>query len=357
MTSIFSATVRGALHAMLVCAGIGAFVAGCAPMAGDPLSVDHVDVANPEDLALTGDGRWVIASSMADGSRPAGTLYGIDTHSGERVNLYPARYGDKPLFDQCGRMVPAEAFSPHGIAIQSIAPNQQTLFVVNHGRREAIDMFDIVAGESLSLVWRGCLPLPHGTIANAVAVTPDFRVYASVMQVPTEQTTKQDRWMGHIVVWEQSGGWRKLPDSDIYAPNGLLVSDDGNTVYINSWAAGEVIRLTTNGAVQRKALKLPFLPDNLRWGHKGSIIAAGLHAEVMDVVQCVMAPQTCGKAIPTGIAEIRTKTFSANCQRQIPMKMGTVALPVRSSLWVGAVRGDAVHILSDYQSHWDTCQH
>lgn len=144
------------------------------------------------------------------------------------------------LHTDCDAPAPLGAFSPHDIALQNVE-GRETLYVVNHGQRESVEMYDVVADDSLVIHWVGCLELPEGAAANAVAVSTDGRIFVTNMMDLTDKEDEQSRWMGDVLVWAQDAGWQSVPNSRTYAPNGLLVSDDGNELYVASWARGEVI--------------------------------------------------------------------------------------------------------------------
>lgn len=305
----------------------------------------RIVVANAEDLALTGDGRWVIVSSMPGGAVLQGALYGVAVNDDEVFRLeFEQVASDRRLHTDCDAPVPLGEFSPHGIALQNVE-GRETLYVVNHGQRESVEMYDVVADDSLAIHWVGCLELPEGAAANAVAVSTDGRIFVTNMMDLTDKDDEQSRWMGDVLVWAQDAGWQSVPNSRTYAPNGLLVSDDGNELYVASWAGGEVIRLSVAEDHARTTLSLPFLPDNLRWGPDRTILATGLHATAEEVVTCVMAQDACDIAIPTGIASIDTANYSLGCVRELPLHMGTSTIAVGQDFWVGPVRGEQLWVV------------
>ena len=320
-------------------------------------------VSNAEDLALLNNKQWVIASSMRWGKAEQGALYAIKQATGAIVRLYPNDANRVSTIAGCNAPVSPEAFAPHGVALQTLSSGREMLFVVNHGQRESIEVFEVIAGDTPALEWQGCILSPPGAMGNAVAVTSDYRVYLSAMVMTQDKSQPASNWMGKVFEWAVDSGWQVVPDSDVYAPNGLLVANDGKEIYVNSWAAGEVIKLTRSeqGLPLRETLKLDFLPDNLRWGQPqhGSqsreIVAAGLRSSVADVVRCTMASGTCDKTVATGIASIDADTMAVRCLKNIDLHMGTVALPVADSLWVGPVRGDSIWVLADRERQWDQC--
>lgn len=302
-----------------------------------------VAIPNAEDLALVADGRWVIASSMpAAMGEAGGALYGVEVASGAVTQLAPDHEaGDSRSWTGCVAPESAHTLSPHGIAAHEL-DGRELLFVVNHGQRESVEIYEVEAGDTLALRWLDCLELPEGASGNAVAATTDGRVFVTNMNDLEPVPGENARWMGNVLVWTAEAGWSALSGSRLYAPNGLLVTEDGATLYVTSWAAGEVIRLSGGEQV---ALKLPFLPDNLRWETNHALLATGLRAEPMAVVACLIGQGRCD-TIHTSVARIRTDTFSVDCVRELPLAMGTATLPVGAHWWVGPVRGESIGIVA-----------
>lgn len=306
---------------------------------------DSIAVANAEDLALVADGRWVIASSMPAVMGEPGGLYGIATDARTVTALAPDREAvDSRSWAGCDGPLPPDSFSPHGIAVQNVE-GRELLFVVSHGEREAVEIYEIRSEGALSLYWLDCLELPSGASANAVAGTADGRVFVTNMNAPDEPGSPDEaaHWMGNVLEWSVGSGWVPLPGSRLYAPNGLLVSDDGATVWVASWAGGEVVRWIEG---QQTALPLPFLPDNLRWESRNTLLAAGLRGSPPEVVACLMGQGDC-TAIGTAVArvDVASGDLRLDCVRELSLSMGTVALPVASDWWVGPVRGEQVRIV------------
>ena len=312
------------------------------PLVANEMPRQKIAVANGEDLALTADGRWVIASSMPGAGLSEGALYGIDVDSGAVAVLTADQVSEHAgAWAGCPAPEAPQTLSPHGIALQTIE-GREILLVVNHGARESVEVYEVVGDDALTLRWLDCLVLPQGAMANAVAATADGRVFVTNMNDDSD-TGDDRRWMGNVLVWSAGAGWAPLADSRIYAPNGLLVADDGRTLYVASWAGGEVIRLSADPTMPRAVLALPFLPDNLRWGDGGTLLATGLRGTPEAVVNCVMGP--CEQPPLTGVAHIDTATFQASCVRELALAMGTVAVPVGGDLWVGPVRGEAIWVV------------
>ena len=117
------------------------------------------DLTNAEDLVLVPDTRWVLSSGMA----PGGGIYLVDSEQKTWKQMYANNAQqvnhDVETYGACLGAPALENFISHGLNIRSHGNGHSTLYVVGHGGREAIEVFDVDAnhGEPL-LVWIGCVP-------------------------------------------------------------------------------------------------------------------------------------------------------------------------------------------------------
>ena len=111
---------------------------------------------SPEDLALIPQTSWLIASGMEDD----GYLYLVNTRDASSSELYPrlsaSEMHDQETYTECLGPEP-NGFRPHGINLIRNADGMLQLYVVRHGAREAIEVFNVNMGEmaptlSLSLI-------------------------------------------------------------------------------------------------------------------------------------------------------------------------------------------------------------
>jgi len=310
---------------------------------GADRKVDGID--NAEDMAVLEGNDWVIVSSMAGGIRKSGKLVAVNVATGTKQQLYPnAPVVKSPGNASCPTEVAADAFKPHGIALQSAKTGRTQLYVVNHGGRESIEMF-LVGKTSAGvpkLTWIGCAVLPDGAFGNGVAPVSDGSFYATNMGAPMNGAPPVSDMGGQVMSWSISTGWAPVPGSRIAGSNGITASPDGKRLYVASWTGGEIIELTPgSGESARRTLKVPFLPDNVHWSSAGTVLAAG-HLATADVVKdCYLSTAThC--TIPSTIAEIDPDTMTIKCMRPVSQGMATTALFVRDETWVGTARGPSI---------------
>ena len=111
---------------------------------------------SPEDLVAVPESPWVIVSGMEND----GFLYATDTQDHRSAVLFPsATFGSRPdaSYSSCGGPVTG-GFRPHGLSLRPGRNDIHTLYVVRHGAREAIEVFEVDArGGVPVVVWVGCV--------------------------------------------------------------------------------------------------------------------------------------------------------------------------------------------------------
>jgi len=301
-------------------------------------------IDNAEDLALLPGGQWVIASSMAGGEKTHGALMLVSARTALAepldINTIAAK---KAVNAPCAAPVAPERFLPHGIALWAGPNNTLRLYVVHHGVRESVEVFDVsMAGEKPALEWAGCLELPENSSGNGVAVSREGAVFVANMGPPPDFDNPGPITPGAIIRWDEDTGWRDIANSAILAPNGILVSQDGRQIYVASWSTGNLVRIDRHaGGNTRKDVPLGFLPDNLRWTAGGTILITGHLADAQSVQDCYVSANTVC-ATPSIISEVGPNTLKT--LRSIPVSIGlaTVAIEVGDELWVGTARGPTI---------------
>ncbi len=137
------------------------------------------------------------------------------------------------------RAVPApptpQSLNTHGLSVRASGPGRAKLYVVGHGAREAIEVFDVDAtGARPTLTWRGCVPMPEGLAANSVASFADGAIVATVLFMPG--TTFADAIVdrkptGAVFEWSPGdAGFTLVEGTQLPANNGIEVSADGREI-------------------------------------------------------------------------------------------------------------------------------
>ena len=312
---------------------------------------------NAEDLVLVPDTKWIIASGMA----PTAAIYLIDSEQKTWSELYPA---DAPrarqamaTYGACPGSPDPNNFVTHGLNLRPGKDGHSTLYVVGHGGREAIEVFDVDAnGSTPALTWIGCVLTPDGMEANSVASFSDGSLLATIplhtgktiSDAMARQTT------GAVYEWSPGdSGFTQIAGTGLPYGNGIEVSAAGDEIYVVSSGlfTFTVFSNSNPARVLRVSEPMTFVPDNLHRSNDGTLITAGL---VVDYAACgavsgpeefdlaefascprpfvvrAIDPQTMlGKDIARGPANERFSNI-------------TMALPVGNELWIGTFAGDRV---------------
>ena len=241
---------------------------------------------SPEDLEMTPDGKSLIVSQFVNG--PAGRgIAGLmlfdpakKTFSKIAVSADPRKdWGDPACPGPIG-----DALAPHGISLLKRSNGAVQLYVVNHGGRESIEMFELKKSGSVSdLVWHGCVVSTQGY--NDVAAQPDggfIATHPTALQPPAPPPGQakapqgkapqgggndifSGQPSGYVSRWTPGKGEAELPGTRAGYPNGVLVSADGRYMYFNAWTAKEVHKYDLKEGKETAMVKLDFMPDNISW--------------------------------------------------------------------------------------------
>lgn len=314
---------------------------------------------NPEDVEAVSSARVLLVSEMRPlvGDGPGGGAIAALTGPDRRPRrLFPPgrASGEPPLGDPaCTSPPPDDGFAPHGLASRAATtPGVVRVAVVAHRFREAVELFDLVGeGEDATLAWRGCVPLPPGTVGNDVAIAPDGELVVSNFQ-----PSMRGFWLlyynlvaglgmntGDVMAWRADRGWRRIAGSEGRTPNGVAVSPDGTTVFFAEAAAGRVTVVPRDGGAARR-VRVVGNPDNLAWTSRGTLVA-GSHIPSTRMLGCLLGRTPCRSA--WALVEIDPATLRA---RAILQHDGTVVGGVASAAeldgcaYFGAVFDDRIGV-------------
>lgn len=287
---------------------------------------------SPEDLVLVPDSPWVIAAGMEDD----GYLYAIDRRDQRSTVLFPSTsFGARPAaaFSACSGPI-ANGFRPHGLSLRPGRNDRHTLYVVRHGAREAIEVFELDARSGVPiLTWEGCAEAPEGVTFNSVTALPGEGFAA----------THFNRPVGALWEWQPETGWAMVPGFETNGPNGLVSSPDGQWLYIGGWGTHSLIRVSRGqDPVQVDAVEVGFHIDNVRWAPDGSLLAAGhLGATPESIFQC-LGQQQCAD-VASYVARVDPDQLTTEELVRYPSNehiiLGTVGLQVGDEIWLGGIAG------------------
>jgi hypothetical protein len=330
-------------------ASAGTRAAGCDPVGNVRFICDQV---GPEDLAIVPGGEWVISS----GNVANGAVRLINVRDKTTTVLFPTAAPrerlDKKTYDSCpGPIDPAEKekFRAHGLYLRPGKNALHTLYVVHHGNRESIEIFELdTRAKPPQLTWIGCAVAPEPIELNAVVgladggfITTNFEPRGSAEAGGRTRIMAGEN-SGELWEWHTGTGWKKIPGTEAAGPNGLEISKDGKTLYIGGWGSQSLIRVSRGRtAVNRDSVPLGFCVDNLRWAPDGSLLAAGQ-----------------GGADPARTANVATVdpgTLKVKKRIRYPysdvFRGGTTAIQIEKEIWLSSGGGERIAIfpLADLQ--------
>jgi hypothetical protein len=241
---------------------------------------------NPEDLVPIPGTRWLIASGMKEGAG----LKLVDTAARTARLFYtgsPAQQRpDKTMFPNCPAPPEPGTFNAHGIYLRRAqASGLYLLYVVSHGRLEAIQVFTVdVRSTEPSLMWTGCVPTPEGNNANSVAAFSDGTIIATVPQRPGTTNAQRLRGepTGDVVEWKPgTNAFRVVPGTQLAGNNGIEISLDEREFYVVSFGTHTVVVFSRQDPLKplRQSQAPGFMPDNLRWSGDRLIAAGPMYDE------------------------------------------------------------------------------
>jgi len=308
---------------------------------------------NPEDLALLPEAGELVVSQLGavDGSKP-GSLAFFSLASESLEVVYPPTSGDASApvpgwGDAHCPGPPGAAFSPHGLDLAARPDGVLALLVVNHGGRESIELFAVsdVPGAP-SLAWRGCVLAPEGALLNDVAALPDGG-FVTTKFLPKDHPNLGSLLgllrmsTGYVLEWQADGGFRKVPGSDAPLPNGIAVSRDGETLFVDAYFADEVRKISRRTGELLGTAEIAS-PDNLNWLADGRLLVASHDAPLNEILACAdVAQGQCPFHFSIVLLDPKEmKGFAIYQNAGPPMGAGTSALWIANELWIGSFAGD-----------------
>jgi hypothetical protein len=303
----------------------------------------------PEDLVQVPGADWIIVSGLGEGANPASTndaggglgLIDPAAHTGRKLAFTGA--GPKAPYLGCSGPPDSAHFQAHGLNIQGVGRGRARLFVVGHGGREAIEVFDVATGKRAppALTWIGCIAAPEGAYHNSVAALKDGRVVVTdfLHKPSTFRDLLSGKTTGAVYVWAPGGTLTKLPGTDLGAPNGIEVTPDGRHVFVAVSGTSRILRWELTATDKPPTVIDPGQrTDNLRWGPGGKLLAAG-----PDTRGC---PPTDNRCAALSVVALDPNTLALTTLMHTKPEAGfnalSSALTVNGTLWLGSPTGDRV---------------
>jgi hypothetical protein len=295
-------------------------------------------LVNVEDFLPILKGKYLLGTSYKDSSVG---MYLIDTASktAKPVLLSVATKRD-PIYSDCPGPPDLTKLVTHGLDVKTLKGGTYDVYLVNHGTRESIEVFQFEAAKNTAK-WIGCVIEPAGSSGNAVVSLPDRSIlftkfYDTEVADANIAAVLQGKTTGRVYHWVPGRGIRAVPGSDFSGDNGLLVAANGDDVFINAYGSYEVWRISLSGKSPPSRVKVDFSPDNLRWAPDGSIFVTGQY----------MKDAKSGQPHDWGVARLQPKTMTVSMVLREPgsksFDNATSAVQIGDTLWIGTFGGDRV---------------
>jgi hypothetical protein len=310
-----------------------------------------------EDLVLVPATDFIIASGYGTDA----PFYLINAQDKSWSVLAPTDMSEakqnKESYGACPGAPDATKLVTHGLHIRAGENGHSTLYVVGHGGREAIEVFDVNANGAMpAITWTGCVMTPQGMEANSLTSLKDGSL---LITIPLEHgKTLGDAMAQKITgaVYSWSPGDKDMTivqGTELPYGNGIEVSADEKEFYVASTGLLNVIAFSnTNPAkVLRTTETMAFVPDNLHMGQDGKLITAGLVAdypacgeivggEAFDLAAFAACPR------PFIVKAVDPQTMAMEDVARSPahekFSNVTMGLQVGGELWIGTFGGDRV---------------
>jgi hypothetical protein len=301
---------------------------------------------SPEDLELTPDGKYLIATQFVNHGRTGTAGNGMalfDLTNKTFAKMAVTDEPDKSWGDSACPGPIGDALVSHGESLAKRKNGRWALYVVNHGGRQSIEMFELKpSAGSWALTWHGCEVAAHEY--NDVAILPDggfVGTYPTALSSGGSGGPFGGAVTGYVARWDPGKGEREIMNTRIRYPNGVVVSADGRFMYLNEFSAGQVYKYDLKNEKVLGSVKVEFLPDNLTWTKEGRLLAAGVKGARGDCPAGSGRPCIQG----FGVAEIDPAKMQARAifdsTTHDPLIGGvSVALEVGDSIYLGAFQGD-----------------
>jgi hypothetical protein len=307
----------------------------------------------PEDLELTPDGKFLIVPQFANNSGGGAGLTIFDPVKKTFMKLVATA---EPLKDWGDPACPGpigDALAPHGTSLVKRSNGKMQLYVVNHGGRQSIEMYELKqVGGTWELAWHGCVvnPVDYNDVA-ALADGGFIATHPTAIQAEGGQGKGKQaaggafggQPTGYLVRWTPGKGEEELPGTRTAYPNGVIATPDGKTAYYAVYVSKEVRRYDLAGRKEVDVAKLNIMPDNLTWTKKGNMLAAGIKGVNGECP--AGSGQFCRQAfavVALDKGSLAAKTVYDSNGKGVLIPGVSSALQVGNDVYIGAFEGDRI---------------
>lgn len=245
---------------------------------------------------------------------------------------------------------PDTALHAHGIDLHPLPDGRWRLLAVNHAGRESVEFFELTYSDDVpALVWRGCTEAPEDGNFNDVAGFADGSFLVTHMGSRSRGTweailARLGVRTGVVYHWRQEEGFTEVPGTKTRFPNGLILSADQETLYLNEYFGNRVLAVNWRTGERIGEARVE-KPDNLSWTRDGQLLVASHHASLLPLARSLNQAPDEVSLLPYSILAIDPATMATRTllrHQGAPMGAGTVALDEGGRLYIGSYRGDRI---------------
>lgn len=305
---------------------------------------------SPEDIAIVPGGEYLLLSELGGMGARAGriVLFKVEDESWQAI--FPLANAVSPADlqgDERCTEPPSASMSPHGTHLVQLDDGSWRYLVVNHGEREAVELFSLVSSHNGApeLHWQGCVFPAENTVMNDVVGLADGDVIYTRMFHP-DNFMGELRGMlgftsGDVWRWNKDAGLRLLPGTEGALTNGIELSPDGRFIFINQYMNKEVHKYDLAAETVVGVGQVPNV-DNSAWGPDGELWLASQASDVATYTACTKDPTvTCGMGFEIVALDPETMDSRVIFKHQgPPMGAATVATPLGDKVYIGSFLGD-----------------
>lgn len=312
---------------------------------------------SPEDIAVVEGGDYLLLSELGDMGERSGRILLFNVASEEFQTAYPFPAGQATAPDNVQGSAecltpPTAEMSPHGSHLVKLRDGSWRYLVVNHGDREAVELFSVERNEEdiPGLHWQGCVLPAENTLINDVVGLSNGDVVYTRMYRPDDFMGQQFGMLkantGDVWRWGRAKGLQLLPYTAGALTNGIEVSADERFVFINQYMNEEVHKYDLELQQIVGIAPVPNV-DNSAWAPNGELWLASHTGEVSAMLKCFSdSSSACGLAFEIVALNPDTMETRVVFQHQgPPMGAATVATPLGDKVYLGSFVGDRLAIV------------
>jgi hypothetical protein len=342
---------------------LAAILTGCDVPEGT-LITDCVDQGNlhpvcgmqaPEDIAVVPGGQFLLLSELGNIGQYPGRIVLFDVNNESWRSIFPngqATAPDTLQGDASCTEPPGVEMSPHGTHLVQLEDGSWRYLVVNHGGREAVELFALTLPVSGTpeLEWQGCVFPADNTLINDVVGLSNSDVIFTRMYHPQDFMGELRAMLGFesgdVWRWNKASGLELLPGTEGSLTNGIEISADERYIFINQYMDKEIQKYDLLARETTGVAEVAYA-DNSAWGPSGELWLTRHEMEPAVYLACTREDGvTCGMAFEVVALDPETMATRVIFRHQgPPMGAATVATPLGDKVYLGSFLGDRLLIV------------